>query len=614
MSAQIEAAKPRRDRRPVDVTHKRQPTAGEFAWALTVIDALGDEFLAALRAAVGEGRGRPGSVPVKAVLAGCLLLVTEAGHQFELTDVVAQLVACSPEQLERLGMKPLPTHRAYARFWDKYNAVQCALARGLSFTTRAGVTAHVDLPGFVRALAGASQDPTLPRSRARAVDGTDWETCGRWYRTDGVEYDGETPADTDTDLAEHRKAVERARRRARRAAFETGLDGRPIYTLDADARAGHRSANSEHKSGLYIGYELHPITQVRDISWQGQPGEVALGPDVPPYVTNAILTPAGAHRSDAVVPTLIAEHVTVDGEERGLRDVAWDRGYSINADARAHAPLRLHGIEPVTDLTTKQRQYQPVAKDVLWLDGHPFSVHTPHRLRSLPRPERNDSAETRAQNQALYNERARWRYSVHGGLDADGYLRMRCPFCSGRLASRQLVTARRAAKKAPLVALPDGVTTCCTGIVRIPPEHLRMMQALQMPFGTTAHQTAYGRRNLAETTNSLLKGQYANLDRKYTKLMGLAKRTFVLAFLIAGLNRYIGQSWKEKCAAAERARLAAKATRKRRRTSTLADIVAKAGATSSRRPSVRSAVPTAPPNDAPPGAPRAHKATRAVRP
>ncbi len=614
MSAQVGAKRPKRIRRPVDVTHKRQPTAGELSWAMEVVDALGEDFIAALTAAVGEGRGRPGSVPARAVLVACLLLVAEPGHQFELTDVAAQLVACSPEQLERLGMEPLPASRAYGRVWDKTNAVIGAFSVGFDVTTPVGDKVRADLPWLVKAFADASQDPTLPRSRARAVDGTDWETCGRWLGVSGVEYDGETPPDTDTDPEEHRKVVAEARRKARRAAFEMGPDGRPIYTRDADAKAGHRSANSEHKAGLYIGYEAHPFTQVRDITWNGKPGELQLGPDVPPYVTNIILTPAGAHRSDAVVPALIAERATVDGVPCGLRDVSWDRGYSNNADARTHAPLRMHGIEPVIDLTTKQREYQPVSKDVLWIDGHPFSTHTPEHLRSLPRPERNDSAETRAQIQALYNERARWRYSVHGGLDADGYLRMRCPFCTGRLASRQLAGARRAAKNAPLVALPDGVTRCCTGVVRIPPEHLRAMQALQIPFGTTAHSTAYGRRSLTETTNSLLKGQYVNLDRKYTKLMGLAKRTFVMAFLAAGLNRYIGRSWKEKRAVAERERLAAKATRKRRRTSTLSDIVAKATATTShRKPTRGTAAPTSPPNGAPPGAPRPRKATKANR-
>lgn len=614
MTSTAPATRPRRIRRPVDVTHKRQPTTDEFEWACSVIDSLGEDFVAALTAAVGEGRGRPGSVPTRGVLAACLLLVAEPGHQFELTDVAAQLVACSPDQLTALGMAPLPVNRAYARVWHKCNAVIAALAEGFSFRTSEDQVVRVDLPRFVEALAAASQDPTLPRSRARAVDGTDWETCGRWLSTKGVEYDGATPPDTDADPDEHRTMVERARRRARRAAFETGPDGRPIYTRDYDGRAGHRSANSEHKAGMYIGYEVHPITQVRDIAWYGKPDELQLGPDVPAYVTNVILTPAGAHRTDAVVPALIAERATQDEPQLGLRDVSWDRGYSINADGRTHAPLRVNGIEPVIDLSTQQRTHQPVSEDVLWLDGHPFSVHTPQRLRSLPRPERNASTEARTELEALYNERARWRYSVHGRPDADGYLRMRCPFCTGRLASRQLHNGPRAARTAPLVELPTGVTRCCTGIVRIPPEHLRLMQALHIPFGTTAHRIAYGRRNLAETTNSLMKGQYVNLDRKYTKLMGLAKRTFALAFLVAGLNRYIGRSWKEQRAAAERELLAARHTRKRRRTSSLSDIVAKAGAPTTRQhESGRALTSTAPPKGSSPGAPRVHKRTRTAR-
>lgn len=162
------------------------------------------------------------------------------------------------------------------------------------------------------------------------------------------------------------------------------------------------------------------------------------------------------------------------------------------------------------------------------------------------------------------------------------------------------------------MALPPTVTKCCSGIVRIPPEHLRMMQALQIPFGTTAHRIAYGRRNLTETTNSLLKGQYVNLDRKYTKLMGLAKRTFALAFLVAGLNRHIGQAWTQKRAAAERARLTAKATRKRRRASTLSDIVARATVTN-QKPARGPAAATAPPHGAPPGARQPREVSRSNR-
>ncbi|MDO8108290.1 hypothetical protein Q6348_13905 [Isoptericola sp. b441] len=142
-----------------------------------------------------------------------------------------------------------------------------------------------------------------------------------------------------------------------------------------------------------------------------------------------------------------------------------------------------------------------------------------------------------------------------------------------------------------------------------------MMQALQVPFGTTAHQIAYGRRNLTETTNSLLKGQYVNLDRKYTKLQGLAKRTFTLAFLIAGLNRQIGKSFKEKRAAAERERLATRSTRKRRRTQTLSDIIATAGAPRThQKPSRSASAPTAPPSDPPPRGSTPRKARRANRP
>ena len=50
---------------------------------------------------------------------------------------------------------------------------------------------------------------------------------------------------------------------------------------------------------------------------------------------------------------------------------------------------------------------------------------------------------------------------------------------------------------------PTGTTRCCGGVVTIKVEDLDDYQLI--PYGTPAWQTAYGRRNLVETVNSMFK-------------------------------------------------------------------------------------------------------------
>lgn len=179
-----------------------------------------------------------------------MLNAFEEGSRAEHSEVVSQLVACSDSQLERLGMQRLPVGRAYQRVWDKADRVLKALELGFDFQHHT-VTVRADLDWLVEVLPHAVLPSDLPWSRTRSVDGTDWETCGRFV-TPSQEYDGATPPDTDTPLEDHAKTLTKIRRRLK---DKVALcpDDRAIYTTDADARAGHRSANKQHRAGIYIG-------------------------------------------------------------------------------------------------------------------------------------------------------------------------------------------------------------------------------------------------------------------------------------------------------------------------------------------------------------------------
>ncbi|MCR6492713.1 hypothetical protein [Cellulomonas sp. P24] len=624
MSEPITPPKPRKPprlRAPIDVTEKRQPTGEEFTEACAAVDWLGEGFHQGLRLAINEGGGRPGSVPARAVLVAWVLNAFEEGSRAEHTEAASQLVACSDEQLAQLSMVRLPVDRAYQRIWAKTDRVIKALADGFDFQD-GSATVHADLAWLFEVFPSAVVPADLPWSHTRSVDGTDWETCGTFVSPD-PEYDGATPPDTDTPLEEHAKALAKTRSRLK-GKVELGPDGRAIYTRDVDARAGHRSANHQHKAGLYIGYELHLSVQIRDYAYAGKPGQLTYGPHVPNIITSARLVPAGAHRGHATVPMLCAERVpepgkapTPDRTGSPVKVVVWDRGYSLLAFENAHGPLLLAGIEPIFELTDAQRSQVQVLTDVTWHDGTPFSKYLPDHLRDLPRIGRNDSAEERRRIQALYDERARWRYSNHGRPDADGYQRLMCPFCAGRLRASQL-TQRKVSKNAPLVTLPDGVEKCCGGVITAAPSYFTLAQGLGLVYGTTAWTLAYGPRVLVETANSLLKDKYAALTRTYSKLMGLAKRTFALAFLLAGINRRIIKAWRAKQAEAPAHR-----KRLRRHQDTLAGLVAAANAPEATGPdtgltgtSTTHHPTTAPPSRTDPSTPSGKRARkpRASRP
>ena len=81
--------------------------------------------------------------------------------------------------------------------------------------------------------------------------------------------------------------------------------------------------------------------------------------------------------------------------------------------------------------------------------------------------------------------------------------------------------------------LPEG-TTCCGGTVTA--------QAAELPHhqrffpGTTAWRISYGRRQVVEGANAMLKGGFVNVGHKFFRVFGLTKMTLLLAFTVVGYN------------------------------------------------------------------------------
>lgn len=68
----------------------------------------------------------------------------------------------------------------------------------------------------------------------------------------------------------------------------------------------------------------------------------------------------------------------------------------------------------------------------------------------------------------------------------------------------------------------------------------------EIPYGTTAWSRSYGRRAIAEKTNSVLRTGLAQMVRGYTKVMGLTKQGLVLALAMCAINLKITEALHER--------------------------------------------------------------------
>lgn len=210
------------------------------------------------------------------------------------------------------------------------------------------------------------------------------------------------------------------------------------------------------------------------------------------------------------------------------------------------------------------------AGGALLIEGQLVSSHVPIELRRLlPMPPMKATAEESARYEEAFNQLAQFRFQRNGRPDADGATRWRCPICAGRLRSRQVPKSMRGSRNRPLVALPDGAT-CCTGTVTASAAELAHWQRF-LP-GTTAWRISYGRRQVVEGVNAMLKGGFVNIQHKFFRVLGLAKMTLLMAFTLAGYNLEAIRSFLAK---KEAVRIAtpSKRTRKKRRTGTWADVI-----------------------------------------
>ncbi len=523
-------------RAPIDTSGGRPTTTAELETALGIIHRSG--VLPLLGARLEHGAGRPSTLSLLGFLVGAQLNGLRRHHQGHLVEIARVLNALSDDQRTRLGVFGWDPEEAYHRVERLFLRLCSALEAGFDAEAD-GRVVRVDAGWFANRLAAAAVPRELRASASVAVDGTDLETWGALHG-DSVTVDLDGEAAQTQLVAEEAAAVPGKRRRPGRRAKVLGVgpDGRKVYTADADARAGHRSATNSRPAGPYVGYELHLAVQTRDVRWTNHVDKAALGSEMAGVISTFSLVPAGTHRAASVVPNLLRAKET--GQR--LEDVVWDPGYSLCRPETGYWPLARAGVHTTFQPVTHQRGGRPFRQGALMIDGTIFSELLPEDLRDLPMPSRGASDAEKRSYEAAYNRRARWRYVRHAGPDQDGSTRWRCPFCAGLLRSRSFPRTMRRSRSAPLVHTDSA--SCCGGSLTAQPAEIPLWQRL-LP-GTTAWRISMGRRQVAESVNAALKGAFVSLSRGFFRVMGQTKATVLLGFTLAGFNLDRVRSFRAK--------------------------------------------------------------------
>ena len=359
-------------------------------------------------------------------------------------------------------------------------------------------------------------------AKALAVDQTAFPT---FYRTTNF---GSQDA-VDKAFKETGKAPEGA---------HVGADGKLVRCKDTAAHAGHRSASTTAgNAGFYTGYAVSSGVLVRPAKWSGRPGLNPLveGTEILPYIAGLNVDPASAHPGEVCLQaTLKAIRIAAD-----IRDVIADRGITNSGEA-FNRPLHRRKINVTMDyknlpgtkipepskmklatVGTRSKQQVYVASDGI------YALWTPKKYRSLPA-----KYKTPEQIRRWFEERAKYRWSVHK-MFADGRIQFQCPQHAGRVNTTAKTKGKRQrpVEETPKLNLDKSDTKCCEGSVTLTAEQLDTYQ--QIPYGTTAHQHSYSRRNQVENSYSILRDRNG-LTPHYCRARGLgAHRMAVLALCVA---------------------------------------------------------------------------------
>lgn len=365
-------------RAPVDAHGGRVTSPTDLQIACRIVDRAG--VVPVLSPLLDSEVGRHRTISMRGLLVALQLNALARHHRAHLVEAARIINPLTDDQRGELGIVRHDPEQTYNRVDRLFNRLRDVLDAGHVID---GV--RVDAKWLANRLAAAAVPKEFRTSSSVAVDGTDVETWGALHGDPvTVDLDGEA---AETQLMDD-GTVPKPKKPARKAmVLGIGPDGRKRYTVDPDARAGHRSATNSRPAGPYVGYELHLAVQARDVKWTNGIDKTSLSGEVAGVVTCFSLVPAGTHRGRAIVDDLIKAKAA--GEP--IDDVVWDPGYSLCTPGAVHQRLAQAGIHQTFQPVTHQSGIRPFSGDALLIDGQLFSSLLPKELRDVPAPPRGAS-------------------------------------------------------------------------------------------------------------------------------------------------------------------------------------------------------------------------------
>jgi hypothetical protein len=262
--------------------------------------------------------------------------------------------------------------------------------------------------------------------------------------------------------------------------------------------------------------------QTSDLEWTNGVSDAAVGEPVPALIRGFALTPAGTHRGKTATEMIRAS--LRHGAE--IDDLLVDPGYSMARPEYFLLPVRREGVHITFRPASRQWKPKPFNDDAITIGGQLFDAAVPEKSKDLRMPPMGASLEEKRRYEEAFNERADYRYRLHGGPDADGTTRWQNPFAAGSLRSEQLPETLGNVRRGPLVELPDERRPAKT--VSVDAADLPLQQ--RCVAGSTAHSISMSRRNPVEGANGNLKSNFTNVDRGYARVFGTERVAFLLAF------------------------------------------------------------------------------------
>lgn len=517
---------------PLDLTEPRASTPHELAAAIAIIDRTG--LVPAIDEYLNRPTGRPRTFATcYGLLVGLQLNGLRRHHRGHTIEVVRCITSLSSADRARIGLTNWDPHRSHTPVYRFMTALSAMIDEAPTVEIH-GRPVRLNRDAFINIVLRAGIPPDAPMSSAIALDGSAIDTWGALY---GDAEAAEIPQDDAADARPHHL---RSRRQptTKLVVRGTGPDGRKIYTHDHTARAGHRTATNCRPSGKFIGYELHVATQVRSTVSTNFVDEVTFGEVPPGFILGATIRPAATHRGNSTVGLLQDIRMVFPATS----EVLADPGYTLLKPDTFLLPARLAGYDVIFEPTLHQRGTKPSTSGGVMIEGGYFSRHLPPNLRQLPsgeplvRAPRGAKPEELAKADLPFNQRAAYRYSRHSRPDARGNMRIRCPFCAGRLRSRAFPRTMRLAHTIPLVHIETDASRCCAGIVTVSAQESALWQPI--PAFTTAWRRSYGRRSVVEGTFGGLKDQWVQLGQGFHRVLDMGKLNTVTAFTLAGYNHH----------------------------------------------------------------------------